>query len=70
MTAKPTPEYPLYEVVPQVDEDGATKFFMVTCNEGWRSSIVCTDMYEWTARWLVDQIQGRPFAPAQRAKAA
>lgn len=64
--AQPSPEHPLYEAVPQ-ETTGATQFFMVTCNEGWRSSIVCTGMYPWAARWLVDQIQGRPYAPGERS---
>lgn len=65
-----TPEQPIYKKVRQSGPVGApepaTTVFMVTCDEGWRSSIVCTDMYEWAADWLVEQIQGKPFAPGTR----
>lgn len=57
-----TPEHPFYEKVLQ--EDGRN--WMVTCNEGWRESIVCTGMYEWSADWLVDTIQGQPYAPERK----
>lgn len=40
--------------------------FMVICDEGWRSSIVCTGMYEWAAIWLVETLQGKPFAKGWR----
>jgi len=38
----------------------------VHCDEGWRTSVVCTGMYEWAADWLVEQLQGKPFAPGTR----
>lgn len=63
----PTPKCPLYEVIPQ-PEPAATQFYMITCDEGWRSSIVCADMYEWSANWLVNILQGRPYAPDRREK--
>ncbi len=40
--------------------------FMIICDEGWRSNIVCTGMYEWAAQWLVEQLQGKPYAPNTR----
>lgn len=43
-----------------------TPLYMVTVDEGWRQSILCTGMYEWAADWLVTELQGRPFAPEAR----
>lgn len=58
-----TPEKPIYakQAVPDT-----TNLFMVKCDEGWRSSIVCMGMYEWAADWLVETLQGRPYAPGTR----
>jgi hypothetical protein len=57
-----TVDRPFYS---KVDEDRgtATKLFMIVCDEGWRSSIVCNGLYEWAADWLVEQLQGKLFAP-------
>lgn len=60
--AEPTPERPLYEATPSL----GGSLWNVTVNEGWRSTIVCSGMYDWAARWLVDQLQGKPFAPETR----
>jgi hypothetical protein len=50
-----------------VEEDhGASPTYMIVCDEGWRESIVCNKMYSWAAIWLVDQIQGKPYAPGSR----
>lgn len=43
----------------------ATRTFMITCDEGWRESIVCSGMYEWAADWLLEQIQGKPYASSR-----
>lgn len=61
-----TPERPVYSTFRQ-DEPSATAFYGVVVDEGWRSSIVCTGMYEWAADWLVGQLQGKPFAPERRS---
>lgn len=53
-----TPEHPYYSKALQ--DDGHN--WMITCNEGWRESIICSGMYEWTADWLVGILQGRPYA--------
>lgn len=45
------------------DDTAATNMWMVTCSEGWRTSIVCTGMYEWAADWLLEVLDRRPFAP-------
>ncbi len=58
----PTPTH--YEKVPQ-ENCKATQLYMIVCRESWRESIVCSDMYEWAADWLVEQIQGRPYAPGK-----
>lgn len=65
MTTTPTPENPHYETVREEHPEG-TKLYMVTVDEGWRSTIVCGGMYEWAADWLVEQLQGKPFAPVHR----
>jgi hypothetical protein len=50
--------------------DHATPIFGISCEEGWRQSIVCTGMYEWAADWLVEQLQDKPFAPGCRPNSA
>lgn len=62
--AEPSVERPRYWKV-QHDNNSATKTFMVVCNEGWRESIVCGSMYEWAADWLIERIQGEPYAPGK-----
>ena len=42
-----------------------TQLWMICCDEGWRESIVCGGMYEWAADWLIEQIQGKPYAPGK-----
>lgn len=62
-----TPECPVYAYLPDPTRaEHAIAVFMITVDEGWRSSILCDGMYEWAARWLVDQLQGKPFAPEHR----
>jgi hypothetical protein len=65
MAEQPTPETPRYAKMLQ-QPAGATKLYMITVDEGWRSTVVCGDMYEWAADWLVDQLQGKPYAPETR----
>jgi len=60
---QPSAARPFYEVIGQ-ERAGHTSRYMVTCDEGWRKSIVCRDMYEWAADWLVGILQGQPYAPA------
>lgn len=57
-----SPEAPVYRKVDQ-DGDGATRMFMITCDEGWRSSIVCADVYEHVADWLLAILGRQPYAP-------
>jgi len=65
--AEGTVEIPVYrKVLYKGPPEHATPLWLITCDEGWRSSIVCTDMYEWAADWLLEQIQGKPFAPKNR----
>lgn len=53
--SRATPEHPQY--VKQKQPAGystaqgasATSFYMITVDEGWRTWILCTDMYEWAA---------------------
>jgi hypothetical protein len=60
-----TVEQPRYFRVAEAD-CGATQKWMIVCDEGWRQSIVCTDMYEWAADWLLGVIGQQPFAPELR----
>ena len=69
--AAPTPETPVYEkVLYKKPPEHATPLWLISCDEGWRQSIVCEGMYEWAADWLLEQIQGKPFAPSTRPGAA
>ena len=63
MSDTPTPEAPVYAKVAH-DDSGATQLYMITCDEGWRLSIVCERMYEWAADWLLEVLDQRPYAPA------
>lgn len=59
-TCVASPETPRYR---KVEEDhGATPTFMIVCDEGWKESIVCNGMYGWVADWMIEHIQGKPFA--------
>jgi hypothetical protein len=55
-----TEESPLYRKVEE--EHRVTPTYMIVCDEGWRESIVCEGMYEWAADWLIEVVQGRPYA--------
>ena len=60
-------EVPRYfKVLYKKPPEHATPLWLISCDEGWRQSIVCEGLYEWTADWLLEQIQGKPFAPNQR----
>lgn len=62
-----TPDRPVYSKMPDESLKGVRRgFWIIRCDEGWRDSIVCTGMYEWAADWLVEQLQGKPFAPGRR----
>lgn len=63
--AVPSEECPVYRARPDAP-DAAFAQWMVECDEGWRSTIVGSGMYEWAARWLAETLQGRPFAPGVR----
>jgi hypothetical protein len=57
----PTVERPLYARERHEDDYEGTALYLITCDEGWRQSIVATHMYGHVAEWLVDVLQGRPF---------
>lgn len=62
-----TPQIPVYrKFLEKGPPDHATPIFGISCDEGWRQSIVCTGMYEWAADWLVGELQDKPFAPNTR----
>ena len=54
-------EHPVYTIIPH-DGQSATPVYYITCNEGWRSHIVCERMYRYVAEWLVEILQGKPYA--------
>lgn len=62
-----TEQRPVYsasrEALPQHD---GTQLWCVWVDEGWRSTIVCSGMYQWAAEWLVEQLQGKPYASETR----
>lgn len=57
----PSPEQPVYRKMHQGDDGKATSMFMITCDEGWRSSIVCADVYEHVADWLLGILGRKPY---------
>lgn len=68
ITTEASPEKPIYAKAEhdRSGRPGGTQLYFVTCDEGWRSSIVCERMYGWAADWLVEQLQGKPYAPGDR----
>lgn len=51
-----SPEKPQYRKQRQDDDKAsrmATQMFMIVVDEGWRTWILCTDMYEWAADGLL-----------------
>lgn len=52
MASEATPEAPVYNK--QLQEGGATSFYMIMVDEGWRSWILCQGMYEWAADGLIE----------------
>lgn len=65
MSEKATDNAPIYRIVEQ-DNDCETQRYMITCDEGWRQSIVCENMYLWAAEWLIGVIGRSPYAPNSR----
>jgi hypothetical protein len=59
-----SPEHPVYRKVAQNDS-GATTRFMIICDEGWRTLIVCEDMYIWGADWLLGILGRQPYGTPQ-----
>lgn len=60
--APASPERPVYRKVHQGDDGKVTRMFMITCDEGWRVSIVCADVYEHVADWLLGILGRQPYA--------
>lgn len=55
---EPNMTRPLYK---KVRENVGSNMFMITCDEGWRQSIIATGMYEPVADWLISKVQGQPM---------
>lgn len=51
-----TPGRPEYSKFKQ-DEPSATQFWGIQVDEGWRSWILCTGMYEWAADDLLERLR-------------
>lgn len=62
MSEEATPEAPIYTIMEQ-DDGHATRRYMIICDEGWRRSIVCENMYRWAAEWLINKLGRAPYAP-------
>jgi hypothetical protein len=64
---EPSEQRPVYSKFPQ-DKPNAegTQLYGISCNEGWRESIVCTGMYEWAADWLLGVLARTPYAKKER----
>lgn len=58
-TRPASPEHPIYK---KVEADSHGNFYMITCDEGWRTLIVCTDLYKNVADWLLDILGRTPYA--------
>lgn len=56
-----TEEQPLYTVV-EHEYRGGTHLYFISCDEGWKESILCVKMYKRDADWLVSLIQGQKRA--------
>jgi hypothetical protein len=54
-----TEERPVYTKLAQ-ERDGATQLWMIGVDEGWRTFILCQDMYEWAADWLLGVLGRQP----------
>jgi hypothetical protein len=52
-----TPTGPVYTKVKQ-DDGAATALYFINVDEGWRSWILCGDMYEWAADQLIEKLAG------------
>jgi hypothetical protein len=56
-------EHPVYAKVEHDKPNPlSTQMYFVTVDEGWRQMIMCERMYGWAADWLVETLQGQPFA--------
>lgn len=62
MESDACPERPLYTKV-QHDSGHATARYMIVVDEGWRTFILCAEMYGWAADWLLAQLRYRPPIP-------
>ena len=62
----PSEETPVYAKV----QHQAGRLFMITCDEGWRSTILCDSMHEEDADWLLTILDRKPrrVAPERPAE--
>jgi hypothetical protein len=64
LAAAATPDKPFYWKVHQ-RLDG-TGFCKIMVSEGWRETLLCADMYETYADWLIEKLQGCPLPGSQQ----
>lgn len=57
--AKGTEKIPVYSKFRQ-EGPVASGFYSIEVNEGWRSWILCSDMYEWAADDLIARLTEHP----------
>ena len=58
MNEQSTPDVPVYTKFPQESKHvGGTHFWAINVDEGWRSWILCTGMYEWAADELLARLR-------------
>ena len=57
--AEPSEQHPFYKKV--CERPDGKGMCMITVDEGWRQSILCTDIYPEKADWLIGLIQGKPM---------
>jgi hypothetical protein len=44
----------------------STQTWGISVDDGAREHILCIGLYDWSVDWLLEQIQGKPFAPGTR----
>jgi hypothetical protein len=57
VSPEPSEDHPRYHKLRENTSTGS--LFMIIVDEGWRTSILCSGMYERDADWLVSVIQGK-----------
>lgn len=59
MSQKGSSNRPIYTKFKQ-EHNPATALYAINVDEGWRSWILCCDMYEWVADELISRLSAYP----------